>query len=73
MQLKRNEYGKKVRKQYEAHETDEGRSAMTSYFPRTDGKCGVLTTVQKDNYLMVFEDDTNQGSDEEGLRANPHG
>lgn len=64
---------KKMRKAYEAHQLGEGRSAMTAYYPRTDGKCGVLTTVEKDNYLMVYEDDTDKGSDEEGLCGNPHG
>lgn len=49
---KRTEYGKAIRKAYEAGEVWESRHAMTTLEPRTDGISNTLTTVQKDNYVM---------------------
>ena len=49
---KRTEYGKAIRKAYEAGEVWESRHKMTTMKPRTDGICNTLTTVQKDNYVM---------------------
>jgi DNA (cytosine-5)-methyltransferase 1 len=49
---KRTEYGKAVRKAYEAGEIQESWHNMTTMEPRTDGISNTLTTVQKDNYLM---------------------
>lgn len=49
----RTEYGKQMRKQYEAGELDEGRQSMISLEPRTDGIANTLTTVQKDNLLLT--------------------
>lgn len=49
---KRTEYGKAIRKAYEAGEIKESRHNMTSLQPRTDGISNTLTTVQKDNYVM---------------------
>lgn len=48
---KRTEYGKEVRKQYEAHEISEQRKNIQQLEPRTDGVCNTLTSVQKDNLL----------------------
>ena len=48
---KRNEYGKEVRKDYEAGNISEKRSNMTDLEPREDGKTNTLSTVQKDNLL----------------------
>lgn len=48
----RTEYGKAIRRQYEAHEITEPRSAITRLEPRTDGKTNTITTVQKDNLIM---------------------
>lgn len=48
----RTEYGKEIRRQYEAHEITEPRSAITRLEPRTDGKTNTITTVQKDNLIM---------------------
>ena len=43
-------------------------------FEYHDGKAPPLTTSSwQFNNFLVIEDDTNQRSDEEGLRANPHG
>lgn len=49
---KRTEYGKAIRKAYEAGEVWESRHNMTTLEPRTDGISNTLTTVQKDNYLL---------------------
>ena len=49
---KRTEYGKEVRKAYEAGEIVESRHNMTEMVPRTDGVTNTLTTVQKDNYVV---------------------
>lgn len=48
----RTEYGKAIRRQYEAHEITEPRSTITRLEPRTDGKTNTITTVQKDNLIM---------------------
>ena len=49
---KRTEYGKAIRKSYEAGEISEARHNMTELQPRTDGVSNTLTTVQKDNYII---------------------
>jgi DNA (cytosine-5)-methyltransferase 1 len=53
LQPTRTDYGKAVRKQYEAGEIKESRHNMTKLEPRTDGISNTLTTIQKDNLLMV--------------------
>ena len=50
---KRNEYGKSVRKKYEAGEIDESRHNMTDLVPRKDGICNTITSVEKDNMLIM--------------------
>lgn len=50
---KRTEYGKAIRKAYEAGKIKESRHNMTELEPRTDGICNTLTTVLKDNYVAV--------------------
>lgn len=52
---KRTEFGKAIRKQYEAHEVDMSRHDMTTMEPRTDGVSNTLTSAQKDNYLAIPE------------------
>lgn len=49
----RTEYGKQVRKEYEAGNMDEGRQSMVELEPRRDGIANALTTVQKDNLLYT--------------------
>lgn len=49
---KRTEYGKAIRKEYEAGNIQESRHNMTEMKPRTDGVSNTLTTVQKDNLVM---------------------
>jgi len=50
---KRTEYGKAIRKQYESHEVYERRKNMTTMEPRISGICGTITTVLKDNYIIL--------------------
>src|SRR5699024_891784 len=47
----RTEYGKAIRKKYEAGEIKESRHNMTELQPREDGISNTLTTVEKDNWL----------------------
>ena len=49
---KRTEYGKQIRKAYEAGEIKESRHNMTKLEPRTDGIVNTITTVTKDNMLL---------------------
>lgn len=50
---KRTEYGKQIRKAYENGEIQESRHNMTKLEPRTDGVSNTLTTVQKDNMVLI--------------------
>ena len=54
---KRTEYGKAIRKKYESHEIYEYRRNMTQYEPRLSGICGTLTSVQKDNHIIIRNND----------------
>lgn len=55
----RNEYGKKVRKDYESHRIRLPRSSIKRYEPRADGISITVTSVQKDNYLIEQNMDAN--------------
>lgn len=59
---RRTEYGKAIRRQYEAGEIQESRHNMTELEPRTDGKTNTLTTVQKDNLIVQLPHGYNKGS-----------
>ena len=50
---KRTEYGKEIRKKYEAHEIDAKRSNIQRLEPRKDGLSNCITTVQKDYMYMA--------------------
>ena len=50
---KRTEYGKQIRKEYEAGIVKEQRKNIQQLEPREDGKTNCLTTVQKDNLIIV--------------------
>lgn len=52
MKPERNEYGKAIRKEYEAGTVKEKMGNMRDLTPRKDGISNTLTTVQKDNYLL---------------------
>ncbi len=48
---------KKIRKKYEAGLIQERRCNMREYAFRTDGVANTLTTVLKDNYICVNEEE----------------
>jgi len=48
----RTEFGKEIRKKYEAKEVECKRDSMRSLCPRTDDISNTITTVQKDNLLI---------------------
>lgn len=52
---KRTEYGKSIRKDYEAGKINERRGNIQSLEPRSDGKTNCITSVQKDNLLSTSE------------------
>jgi len=58
---KRTEYGKQVRKAYEAGEITEQRKNIQQLEPRTDGKTNSITTVQKDNLVMQINPSKESG------------
>lgn len=53
LKYQRTEYAKQIRKDYEAGKIKERRCNMREYTLRTDGLCNTLTTVNKDNYIVV--------------------
>lgn len=55
LRLVRSEYGKEIRKQYESGELVEPWSEMKQYEPRTDGISNTVSTVLKDNILLIRE------------------
>lgn len=57
---RRTAYGKAVRKDYDAGNTKYKRKDMTQLEPRTDGVSNTLTTVQKDNLVLEWDDITLQ-------------
>lgn len=52
----RTDFGKSIRKQYERGDIKISRHAMTRLEPRFDGICNTITTVLKDNYILVIEE-----------------
>ena len=59
LRAERTEYGKAIRKQYEAGEVDEKIGNMREMKPRTDGISNTITTLLKDNYVaepVVYDD-----------------
>ncbi len=53
LRAERTEYGKAIRQAYERGEIQESRHNMTELKPRIDGVSNTLTTVQKDNYVLI--------------------
>lgn len=49
----RSDYGKEIRKQYEAGELDISRHEFLEHDIREDGITNTLSTVQKDNLMAV--------------------
>ena len=58
---KRTDYGKIIRKAYEAGEITEQRKNIQQLDPRTDGKTNTLTSVQKDNLVLQIKEATTKG------------
>jgi len=58
---KRTEYGKAIRKDYEAGNIETQRKNIQQLEPRTDGKTNTLTSVQKDNLVMQLNPSTESG------------
>ena len=52
LRAERTEYGKAIRKQYEAGEVDEKIGNMREMKPRTDGVSNTITILLKDNYVV---------------------
>lgn len=55
LKYQRTEYGKKIRKGYESGIIKERRCNMRELTVREDEICNTITTVQKDNYILVEE------------------
>lgn len=74
---KRTEYGKAIRKDYEAGRIEEKRRNIQRLEPRSDGKTNCLTSIQKDNLILqrargnntggIFEDKTPTLSEQNNL------
>jgi DNA (cytosine-5)-methyltransferase 3A len=58
---KRTEYGKAIRKDYEAGNIETQRKNIHQLEPRTDGKTNTLTSVQKDNLVMQLNPSKESG------------
>ena len=59
LRAERTDYGKAIRKQYEAGEINEKIGNMREMKPRADGVSNTITTVLKDNYVaepIVYDD-----------------
>ncbi len=73
LRAERTEYGKAIRKQYEAGEVDEKIGNMRELKPRTDGVSNTITTLLKDNYVAepIIYDDYNSriSSDQEAINT----
>ena len=63
LRAERTDYGKSIRKQYEAGEIDEKIGNMREMKPRTDGVANTITTVLKDNYVIEAKKDKNLWTD----------
>ena len=57
---RRTEYGKQIRKEYEAGTITEQCKNIQQLEPRTDGKTNTLTSVQKDNLVMSLNESNSQ-------------
>lgn len=59
LRLRRSEYGRLHRDEYEYGHSRRwgGMSSMIERFPSPDGKSGPLTTVLKDNWVIVYDED----------------
>ena len=73
LRAERTEYGKAIRKQYEAGEVKEKIGSMRKLKPRTDGISNTITTLLKDNYVYepIIYDDYNSriSADQEAINT----
>lgn len=53
LRLVRTEEGKRLRKAYDNHEISHGFNEYREYEPRPDGVINTISTVQKDNYVLI--------------------
>lgn len=56
MRYERTNYAKQIRHDYERGIVKERRCNMRRWSIRTDGCSNTLSTVQKDNYILEWED-----------------
>ena len=61
LRRERTDYGKAIRKDYEAGRVQEQRKNMTEYGARPDGISNTLTTVLKDNLLLERQERESHG------------
>lgn len=55
----RNEYGRQIRKDYEAHRLPNvRRKDIKELVPMFDGICRTITTITEDNLLLEVYDDS---------------
>lgn len=51
----RTEFGRMIRKDYESHKVSLRRNDIRCWVPRADGISNTISTVTKDNILLVLE------------------
>lgn len=57
LKFERTDYGKMIKKQYELGQIKEKRNNMRKLTVRQDGLSNTLTTVLKDNYILVEQEE----------------
>lgn len=67
----RTDFGKRIRKAYESGDLKISRHSFLTYEPRLDGLANTISTVTKDNLVMVIDDDPNKERNEAGIHPNP--
>lgn len=60
IQKRRNEYGRKIRKQYESKQTNATRNEVVDYTIIENKWTGTITTVQTDNMLLIIDSTNTQ-------------
>jgi len=56
LKTQRNEYAKRIRKDYENGNIKERRCNLKEYTIRNDGIINTITTIVKDNYIIEKND-----------------
>ena len=60
IQKRRNEYGRKIRKQYESKQINATRNEVVDYTIIENQWTGTITTVQTDNMLLIIDSTNTQ-------------